>query len=63
VTSPAIPVLPNVLRNAAAPNTLRGMTAVASQAPASATRLSVPAALMAGLGVALIIAMVGLGRA
>lgn len=66
VTSPAILVLPNVLRNAAAPNTLRGLTAAAAQAsPArrQATLQLTRLALLAGIGGALVIAIVGLGRA
>ena len=66
MTSPALIALPNVLRNAAAPNTLRGLTSAAGQVP-PARRRATPQltrlALLAGAGLALLIAIVGLGRA
>ncbi len=64
MTAPRSIVLPNVLSNAVAPNTLGGVTAAPRQAPQSAggrsmTRQLWRVAMFAGLGLALLITIFG----
>ena len=64
MTAPRIIVLPNVLSNAVAPNTLGGVTAAPGRAPHSADSRSAMRqlwrmAIFAGFGVALLITIFG----
>lgn len=63
MTTPRILVLPNVLGNAVAPNTLGGVTAAPARAPASAVERSTMRqlwriVLFAGFGLALLITII-----
>ena len=64
MTAPRILVLPNVLSNAVAPNTLGGLAAAPGKAPRSAAGRSTMrqlwrVAIFAGFGVALLITIIG----
>ena len=64
MTAPKMRVLPNVLSNAVAPNTLSGMDIAPAQGPASAVRLFPMrqlwrVAAFAGFGLALLLTIIG----
>ena len=64
MTTPRILVLPNVLTNSVAPNTLGGVTAAPVRAPSSAAERSIVRqrwriALFAGFALALLITVIG----
>ncbi len=64
MTAPKMRVLPNVLSNAVAPNTLSGMGIAPAQGPASAVRLFPMrqlwrVAAFAGFGLALLLTIIG----